>query len=118
MARFFYREDRLVYEKFGQYPAFEINPPKELAKALTPERLALYKKGKTSRHHGYGLGALVYFRRLVEDTTDELLDLLVTAMRDTGSDDAAVVPIIEAKAGRVFDEKVKIVGAASPSRPR
>src|SRR5437764_1109726 len=75
--------------KAGQFPKLEISIPREFADALGDKR-PLYLKGMTLRHNTYGIGALTYFRRLIEDTTDEMLDLLQGSMEETRSDPAAV----------------------------
>lgn len=43
----------------------EVTLSKEFEKALGA-RADLYRKGMTARHNGYGIGALPYFRRLIE----------------------------------------------------
>jgi len=100
--------------KGGQYPKLEITIPKEFAKALGDKR-SLYLKGMTSRHSGYGIGALTYFRRLIEDTTDEMLDLLEEAMRTTKADPAAIETVQKAKGGTRFEDKVKIAAEVLPA---
>jgi len=105
------------FEKVGRHPKFEVRPPKELGKALGMHR-DLYIKGMTSRHHGFGLGALVYFRRVVEETTGELLDLMETTVKEMGGDEAALTTIKEAKLKIAFDDKVKVAAKALPSHIR
>jgi hypothetical protein len=91
--------------KAGQYPKLEITIPKEFGDALGKKR-PLYVKGMTLRHNAYGIGALTYFRRVIEDTTDEMLDLLEEAMRATGADPGALAALKKAKAGPQFEDKV------------
>ncbi len=100
--------------KTGQYPKLEITIPKELEKALGGKR-SLYLRGMTSRHNGYGIGALTYFRRLIEDTTDEMLGLLEEAMEAANADPAAIEVLRKAKDGRRFEDKVKIAAEVMPA---
>src|SRR5207244_740991 len=65
--------------KWGQTPALSIAIPKEAEKALG-DYADLWKKGMRSRHQGYGIGALAYFRRVVEGATGKLLGLLAESM--------------------------------------
>jgi len=58
--------------KIGQYPPWSIEPPKEL-KAVLGEYEDLYKRGTICESQGYGIGAFAYYRRIVEDTIDQLL---------------------------------------------
>jgi hypothetical protein len=59
--------------KVGQYPAWEIhgNP---LIEKLLGKHADHYKKGLVCESQSYGIGAYGYYRRIVEETIDELLD--------------------------------------------
>ena len=113
-VRFTSKEQSLgEIEKVGQYPKLQVTIPKDFQKALGP-RVDLYRKGVTARHNNYGIGALTYFRRLVEDTTDEMLDLLEQAMKDMGADAELLKRLTQAKAGTRFEEKVKLAAEVIP----
>ncbi len=103
--------------KAGQYPKLEIKVPKEFGEALGDKR-PLYVKGMTLRHNAYGIGALTYFRRLIEDTTDEMLDLLEEAMEATGAAPEMIEALKKAKGGSRFEDKVKIAGEVLPTNLR
>lgn len=112
----FWRTDDGVahIEKAGQYPKLEVSIPAEFGRALGTRR-ALYIKGMTLRHNGYGIGSLTYFRRVIEETTDEMLDLLEGTMKETGADPAAIRLLEEAKASNQFENKVKVAGEVFPA---
>jgi hypothetical protein len=61
--------------KVGQVPELveEIEP--KLNAALGDSR-QLYKRALRSRSFGFGIGSVSYLRRIIEDTTDNLMDLL------------------------------------------
>jgi hypothetical protein len=103
--------------KVGQSPKMEITIPKEFDKALG-ERKALYVKGMTLRHNGYGIGAMTYFRRVIEDTTDDMLDLLEDTMKSTGADPGAIQAVQDAKKSKRFEDKVKIAADVMPAHLR
>jgi hypothetical protein len=103
--------------KAGQYPKLEITIPKEFGAALGDKR-SLYMRGMTLRHNAYGIGALTYFRRVIEDTTDEMLDLLEEAMTATGADPGALAALKQAKDGTRFEDKVRIAGEVMPANLR
>lgn len=63
------------FQKIGQYPAQSIDVPPGLLRNLGEEGVSLYKKGLINRNIGYGLGALTYIRRVVEDKTNELIEV-------------------------------------------
>jgi hypothetical protein len=59
--------------KVGQYPAWEIhgNP---LINKLLGKHADNYKKGLVCESQSYGIGAYGYYRRIIEETIDEMLD--------------------------------------------
>jgi len=78
-----------VAAKVGQAPALTVRLPRHVEKALGGSA-DLWKKGIRSRHQGYGIGALAYFRRVVEDSTSKLLELLADAMATAGEPEPKV----------------------------
>ncbi len=66
-------------EKVGQSPAWDINIEKNLKKLLKGYS-EYYKKGKTCESQSYGIGAFVYYRRIVEDVIGDLLELIPDLM--------------------------------------
>jgi hypothetical protein len=59
--------------KVGQFPAWEVlgNP---LVEKLLGKHADHYKKGLVCESQSYGIGAYGYYRRIVEETIDELLN--------------------------------------------
>jgi hypothetical protein len=109
---------RFEIAKVGQSPRYEVQPPKRLGQALGANAV-LYRKALTARHSGYGIGAVAYLRRIVEDTTDQLLTLLRAALEfEPGGGAAAIRRLDDAKRGRTFDDKVKLAGEVLPAHLR
>jgi len=61
--------------KVGQAPELHVEINRRLEDALGDSK-GLYKKAVRSRSFGFGIGALSYLRRIIEDTTDSLMTLL------------------------------------------
>jgi hypothetical protein len=59
--------------KVGQYPAWEIAGEPNIEKLLGAHS-GYYKKGLICESQGYGIGAFGYYRRIVEETIDEMLN--------------------------------------------
>ena len=110
--------DRTLLSKVGQFPRLQVEPRPELAKSLNADQLQLYRTGMVMRHNNYGIGAMPYFRRLVESSTDEMLDLLIEALKVGGENDPTIEKIIEAKTGKVFEKKVEFAGTVLPQHLR
>jgi hypothetical protein len=118
LSRTIQLDDKVVFEKCGQSPKFEINPPKNLEKSLG-RYVGFWRTGMTLRHHGYGLGALVYFRRIVEGMTKALLGMLADAMEASGDEQQAVTDVrnlVEAR--RPFEEKMELAAKMIPQHLR
>lgn len=58
--------------KIGQFPAWETSGNPNIEKMLGSHS-GYYKKGLICESQGYGIGAFGYYRRIVEETIDELL---------------------------------------------
>ena len=59
--------------KIGQFPAWEITGNIQIEKLLGDHK-DYYKKGLICESQGYGIGAFGYYRRIVEEIIDELLE--------------------------------------------
>jgi hypothetical protein len=66
-----FRDDYVM--KVGQYPPWEITPDKNLTELLG-EHQDYYKKGLVCESQGYGIGAYAYYRRIIEEIIDNLLN--------------------------------------------
>jgi len=102
------------FQKVGQYPAPTVTLPPDFAKALGTHQ-DLYRKGLVSRNQGYGIGALAYFRRIVEDTMNNMLGLLAEALREHNADPDVVQRVEAANGEKVFEKKAKIAADALPA---
>src|SRR5262249_40816138 len=62
--------------KMGEEPAFGPPLPARLQRLVQPDR-ELLKKGYQAEIHGQGIGAFAYYRRVVEDGKDRLIDGII-----------------------------------------
>lgn len=60
------------FMKVGQFPAWEVTGEPNIERLLG-NHAGYYKKGLICESQGYGIGAFGYYRRIVEETIDELL---------------------------------------------
>jgi hypothetical protein len=103
--------------KVGQYPPISIAIPKALEANLGHDAAELYKKALISRNNGYGLAAAVYTRRVVEDKTNELIQVVADLAESHNVDSDIVAKIRAAGDSAVYlpyEEKLKIAGAVFP----
>lgn len=102
-----------IFIKVGQFPALSIEPSPELAKALGAEDVHLYKKGLIDFNFGHGIGAVAYFRRVLENKINALLDLIVEAARNAKLDEH-LVEIEAVKKSHRVEDKIDVAAAILP----
>jgi hypothetical protein len=88
--------EEFTVRKIGQWPPCYTGIPRGVESALDKPELELYRKGATSIAESYGIGALAYFRRAIEDAVPALLDLVEEAAR-LEKDDAIIAAVARAR---------------------
>ena len=107
-----------IFRKHGQWPAMSIQPDREIEKAFKDEStLDLFKKGLTSLSQGYGIGALAYFRRVVEQAAMTLID--IAAEQAAAADDITAEQTIKAaKEQKKMEDRLRLAADALPASLR
>jgi hypothetical protein len=113
-----YKNGTGVFLKIGQYPPLEDVPPPELEKTLGAEDFDLYKKALRSRNFNYGIGALAYLRRVVENRMNLILDLLAETARDANFAPEELKKLEDIKGSKRFDDKVTYAAQILPPHLR
>ncbi|AIS32365.1 hypothetical protein BRM9_1551 [Methanobacterium formicicum] len=99
--------------KVGQFPPWKINVKKELRPFLG-KHLDTYQNGLVCESQGYGIGAYAYYRRIVEEIIDELLEGISDLIEDDKKE--AYIDVLEqTKKSRVAKDKIEIVKDLLPS---
>jgi hypothetical protein len=104
-----------VFIKVGQWPPLSIEPSPELAKALGGEDLKLYKKGLIDFKFGHGIGAVGYFRRVLENKVNALLDLLVEAAKNAQVSDDHLTEVEATKQSHRVEDKIDLAVKILPA---
>jgi hypothetical protein len=99
--------------KVGQFPMQSVRVANSLAKRLG-ESATLYRKALTCRNEGYGLAAVAYFRRVVEDKTNELIDVVADAAEAHSVPAVEVTKIRAAKNEKTYEDKLSVAAHAIP----
>lgn len=100
--------------KIGQDPARSIEPPNALKKLLAPPDVKLLKMAIVCIEHGFGVGALAYMRRVVEDSVALLLSLLRQSA-ELDSDTELVAKIEDAQKSFPAAERLKLAADLLPA---
>ena len=104
-----------IFLKVGQYPALAIEPSSELAKALGNEDAELYKKALINANYNHGLGAIAYFRRVLENKVNLILDLIAEALRNEHAETENLQHLEEVKNSRHVDKKIEFASKILPA---
>jgi len=101
------------FTKAGQFPRASVRIPDRVEKRLGASA-DFYRKALTSRNEGYGLAAVAYLRRVVEDKTNELIDVVADAAEAHSVPAGDVGKIRAAKNEKAYEDKLKIAAQAIP----
>lgn len=118
-------DDQVGYiRKIGQYPPFDIQTPSNMRKFLGTSE-PIYKNALISLSVGFGIGALAYMRRVVENKARDILLLLAAIQEAEGAsaDDVKAVrklaegrlvePILK-RAAELLPDHLKLKGKKNP----
>jgi len=81
---------------------------------MTKEDCDFYRKALTCRNSNFGLAALAYLRRVVENRINDVLDLIVDAAKALGSTAPELARLTEVKQQKRFTEKIEFATAMLP----
>ncbi|HEV3316804.1 MAG TPA: hypothetical protein VG488_07555 [Candidatus Angelobacter sp.] len=102
-------------QKIGQFPAQSVDIPRDLEKRLG-DSARLYKNAIMCRNFNLGIAALAYMRRVIENKTNELIDVIVEQAESYGIDKMLVDAIRAAKDERMtYDQRLHLASEAIPS---
>jgi len=102
------------FSKIGQHPPLEERVAPELARQIDAENLDFYKKGLRCRNFNFGVGALAYLRRVVENRMNDILDRLCAAAAEAGFAADELKGLEDAKRSKRFDDKVAYAAKILP----
>jgi hypothetical protein len=99
--------------KLGEWPPFAPPTPSRVNSLIGPDR-DLFFKGRASEREGLGVGAFAYYRRIVENQKNRLLDGVIQVARLTSAPDDAISRLDAAKSETQFAKAVEMVKDAVP----
>lgn len=99
--------------KFGELPEYGPPTAARLIKLIGPDR-ELFLKGRRCENQGLGIGAFVYYRRVVEEQRNRILDEVIKVSRKVGAPVEAIKALEKAKAETQFSKALANVKDAIP----
>lgn len=99
--------------KLGEYPAYGPPTPSRLITLLGPDR-ELFLKGRNCENQGLGIGAFVYYRRVVEHQKNRILDEIIKVSRKFNVKPEIIATLEAAKTETQFSKALASVKNAMP----
>jgi uncharacterized protein YutE (UPF0331/DUF86 family) len=115
LIKFLY-DPELAIQKVGQEPGWDIVIDNNLSKILGKFE-GDFKKGLICESQGYGIGAYAYYRRVVEDIIDELLDSIGDLIEESEKEKYKEA-LVKTKKTIVAQEKIDLVKHLLPASLR
>jgi hypothetical protein len=72
-------------QKVGEYPAFSPPTPRRLFEMIGEDHREIFLKGRRAEFRGLGIGAYAYYRRIVEDQKDEIINEIIQVATRVGA---------------------------------
>ena len=106
------KENGYAY-KFGEMPPFGPRTPSKLISLIGPD-IEEFLKGRNCESQGLGIGAYAYYRRVVENQKNRILDEIIRAASKLSADDKTISALESAKGEKQFSKAVNLVKEAIP----
>ncbi len=99
--------------KFGELPIYGPPTPARLITLIGPDR-EIFLKGRRCENQGLGIGAFVYYRRVVENQKNRILDGIIKVSKKLSVPKEKIEILEAAKAETQFSKALSIVKNAIP----
>jgi hypothetical protein len=118
------KENRITYwvdkdkdkslTKVGQFPPQSADIPINIRKHLNETDLDLYEKGLICKNLSYGMGALVYMRRIIENKINSMIDVVAGLHKQHKLFENDMKNIKTIKSSKKFEDKIKFASKLLP----
>ena len=104
-------EEGGLFQKIGQYPPLHYfqDVPRELTDLLSDSDLKLYRQALSNRNSNFGIGAVLYLRRVVGHTLDGILEQGAEAARNADASDEELRDWEEVRSPKSAKQKIERV---------
>lgn len=113
LSKIDYKEKTGNAYKFGEYPVYGPPTPSKLIKMIGPDR-EIFLKGRRCENQGLGIGAFVYYRRVVENQKSRILDEIIKVATKIGASEDSLKKLKDAKQETQFSKALASVRDAIP----
>lgn len=100
--------------KLGEWPTYGPRTPARVITMIGSDR-GLYLKGRQSEIAGLGIGAFSYYRRLVENQKERLIENIIKVAKITNYNEDLIANLEKAKNEDQFSKSIKLIKDNIPS---
>jgi len=101
------------FYKLGEYPPFGPPTPSRLISLIGPDR-ECFLKGRRAENQGLGIAAFAYYRRVVENQKNRILDEIIKVCKQLSVESELVDDLLRAKDETQFSAAVEAVKHGIP----
>jgi hypothetical protein len=109
------RPVRVTFHKLGEHPPYGPPTPSRLNSLIGPDR-ELFFKGRRCENQGLGIGAFVYYRRVVEDQKNRIIGEIIKVAETLGAPAETITTLKEAQREQQFGKAIERMKGAIPQR--
>lgn len=99
--------------KFGEVPSFGPHTPSKLIELIGPDR-ELFLAGRRCENQGLGIGAFVYYRRVVESQKNRIFEKIIQVTEKIDPKNLIIPDLKEAIKKQSFAESIDAIKHAIP----
>ena len=107
------RENSGQAYKFGEFPTFGPRTPSRLVSLIGPEK-DIFFKGRQCESQGLGIGAFAYYRRVVENQKNRILDEIIKVAEKLSENLDTLNLLKNAKQEQQFSKAIESIKDALP----
>jgi hypothetical protein len=113
MARWNDAADEGEAVKLGEWPPFGPQISRGVISILGKNK-DMFLMGRRAEVQGLGIGALAYYRRLIESQKDHMIDEIIRVLRRTNSPQTQIEKLQSARNEKAFKKAVEFISDAIP----
>ena len=99
--------------KFGELPTYGPPVPSKLIKLIGPDR-EIFLKGRVCENQGLGIGAFIYYRRVVENQKNRILDKIINVSEKIGVTEDKILQLKSAVEETQFSKALEMAKDLMP----
>lgn len=103
-----------VVQKIGEYPPYSPITSRKIYDLIGENHRQLFLKGRRAELRGLGIGAFAYYRRIVDNQKDLIIERLETVAKHLGASEETLKIFLSAKAQDQFTSAIKEIKDALP----